>query len=123
MVVDTMRAIREEMRQIAVLGVPISATRMIVALTRITVRLFVWSSIDQHELSMYEANFIAEVVDQIAAQRRAPTPSDGSHGIQCIPTTARLFGSVVVHDGLRESASTIHDAHAYPHHGQNDLPL
>ena len=66
MVVDTMRAIREEMRQIAVLGVPISATRMIVALTRITVRLFVWSSIDQHELSMYEANFIAEVVDQIA---------------------------------------------------------
>ena len=54
MVVDTMRAIREEMRQIAVLGVPISATRMIVALTRITVRLFVWSSIDQHELSMYE---------------------------------------------------------------------
>ena len=32
-----MRAIREEIKQIAILGVPISATRMIVALTRITV--------------------------------------------------------------------------------------
>ena len=63
---ETVRAIRAEMAEIARLALPVSCTRCLIALTRFTVRLIVWSSIDQHELSMYEANFIAEVVDQIA---------------------------------------------------------
>ena len=51
---ETVRAIRAEMAEIARLALPVSCTRCLIALTRFTVRLIVWSSIDQHELSMYE---------------------------------------------------------------------